>query len=494
MGGAVILAEDSRSLADLRARGARAATGFESLGIGPGDRIATLTRNCHESFEIAFAAASLGAYVVPINWHSAAPEVDYILKDSGASVLVAQAGLLAPLRAQLELAIPLLVIGANSEGDTDWAEWQAGFSAYDKPAPPPVGTMIYTSGTTGKPKGVRRMTPAPENTPASTRIVNLLFGLDRPGEIRTVVTGPMYHSAPNNWAMTMARADALVVLQDRFDPESLLRMIETHRITHLQMVPTMFWRLLKLPADTRARYDLTSLRFVVHAAAPCPPETKAAMLDWWGPVICEYYGASEVGPITFCTPEDAQSKPGTIGRLVEGAVLEVCDPAGNRLGACEIGEFCMRQRLWPDFEYHGKPQARTEIERAGLVTVGDVGFIDDDGYVFMLDRKKDMVISGGVNIYPAEIEAVLIGMPGVRDCAVFGIPDDEYGESLAAHVQLSDTSVTETDVRSYIAEHLARFKVPKQIVFATDLPREDSGKIFKRKLRAPYWEAAGRQI
>jgi len=502
MGGCVVLGETRRELDDLRAAGARAASGFRDLGVGREDRIATLARNSFESFEAAFAAAALGAYVVPVNWHSAAPELDYILADSGAKVLVAQADLLEKMGDGISFDIP--VFSASDDGREplvggrripDWKTWYESREPIDTPPPPPAGTMIYTSGTTGKPKGVRRMVPKPENLPAISRIVNLVFGLDLPGRMRTVMTGPMYHSAPHNWAMTSARVDAHIVLQERFDAAELLRLVEEHRITHLQMVPTMFWRLLKLPEEVRNRHDLSSLKFVVHAAAPCPPEVKRQMLDWWGPVIYEYYGASETGPITFSTPDDALKKPGSIGRLVEGAVLKVVDADGAELPTGEVGEFYMRQTLWPPFEYHGRPEATRDVEKDGLVTVGDMGYVDEDGYVFMLDRAKDMVISGGANIYPAEIEAVLLGHPEIQDCAVIGVPDEEYGELVMAVVQGAESgSLSDPALRAWLDGRMAKNKIPRRFVFRSELPREDSGKIFKNRLRDEFWKGAERRI
>jgi long-chain acyl-CoA synthetase len=293
----------------------------------------------------------------------------------------------------------------------------------------------------------------------------------------------------------MARAGAFMVLQPRFDAEELLQLVERHRITHLHMVPTMFVRLLKLPEAVRRKYDLSSLRFVAHGAAPCAPAVKKQMIEWWGPVINEYYGGTETGATVFHTAAEALRKPGTVGRVVEGAVVKVLDAEGRELGPNQVGELYMRIVGITDFTYHGMDEKRREVERRGLITVGDIGYVDEDGYVFLCDRARDMVISGGVNIYPAEIESVLITMPGVGDCAVFGIPDEEYGEALCAHVELQEGArLAADDVRAFLRAHLAKYKVPKLVEFRCELPREDSGKIFKRKLRAPYWEAVGRQI
>ena len=326
-------------------------------------------------------------------------------------------------------------------------------------------------------------------------MVSRIFDI-RPGEsFRTVVTGPVYHSAPNMYALSAARDGGLVILQPRFEAEELLQLIERHRITHLHMVPTMFVRLLKLPEAVRRKYDLSSLKFVVHAAAPCSPIVKRQMIEWWGPIINEYYGGTETGGAVFHTAEEALRKPGTVGRPIPGAVAKIFDADGKELGANEIGEVYLRIGAFPDFTYNGMDQKRREVERQGLITCGDVGYIDSDGYLFLCDRVRDMVISGGVNIYPAEIESVLITMPGVKDCAIFGVPDEEYGEALCAYVEPQDEGALSADaVKAFLRQHLAGYKVPKLVEFQTGLPREDSGKIFKRKLRAPYWEKAGRQI
>jgi long-chain acyl-CoA synthetase len=305
----------------------------------------------------------------------------------------------------------------------------------------------------------------------------------------------MYHSAPNAYGLAAGRLGATVILQARFDPEELLRLIETHRVTHLHMVPIMFHRLLKLPAEVRARYDLSSLRFVVHAAAPCPAPVKRAMIEWWGPVINEYYGATETGPVVFCTSEDWLAHPGTVGKALPEADVRVIDPEGRALPAREIGEVVGRLRQIADFTYHGDDQKRREAEKVGLIAPGDVGYFDEDGFLYLCDRAKDMIISGGVNIYPAEIEAELMKMPGVADCGVFGIPDEEFGEAVCAAVQPSPgVDITQADVRAFLRGCVAGYKVPKRVDFHAALPREDSGKIFKRKLREPFWEGLDRQI
>jgi long-chain acyl-CoA synthetase len=273
-------------------------------------------------------------------------------------------------------------------------------------------------------------------------------------------------------------------------------VIEAQRIDHIQMVPTMFVRLLELPEATRARYDLSSLRCVVHAAAPCPVEVKRRMIEWLGPVVTEYYGGSEVGIGVWCDSVEWLAHPGTVGRAVDGSDIRIIGPDGADLPAGEVGEVFMRPaENWPDFTYLGDDAKRQAMERNGYLSVGDVGRLDSDGFLYLTDRATDMVISGGVNIYPAEIENVLYDLPGVRDAAVFGIPDEQYGEALAAHVDVDPAArLTGEDIRAFVRERLAGYKVPKVVVLDDDLPREESGKLFKRRLRDRYWAQAGRGI
>jgi len=321
----------------------------------------------------------------------------------------------------------------------------------------------------------------------------MIYGL-KPGA-RAILPGPLYHSAPNSFGIRAGKLGGALVLMPRFEPEEFLELIERYGIDTIFMVPTMFIRLMKLPEEVRRKYDVSSLRHVIHAAAPCPSDVKRAMIDWWGPVIYEFYGSTESSAVTFATSEDALRKPGTVGKISPGAELRFLGEDGRVLPAGEIGEIYSRMAELADFTYHNKPEKRAEIDRDGFITSGDVGYIDEDGYVFICDRKRDMVISGGVNIYPAEIESVLHAVPGVHDCAVFGIPDAEFGEALMAVVEpQAGVTLDAADVRARLKTSLADYKVPKHIEIRTGLPREDSGKIFKRRLRDPYWEQAGRKI
>lgn len=511
MNEAIISGERSLTHADLQARAAKVATGFEAYGIEEGNSVALILRNDFAFFEAALGAATVGAYAVPVNWHFTSSEVNYILKDCEAKIVVIHADLLPGLKDVLPADAHVLVVPtplevrdaydipanicAVPDSGRDWNAWVAEQSPWDKPPRPPRSNMIYTSGTTGTPKGVMRFAPTPEEAETFAKFLGIIFGFGADQKVRTVVTGPVYHSAPNAYALFTVGGGGLVVLQPKFDAEELLALIERHGITHLHMVPTMFVRLLKLPDGVKRKYDLSSLEFVVHAAAPCPPDIKRRMIDWWGPIINEYYGSTESGPPVFHTADEALKKPGTVGRVIEGAVVRIFDPGGNELPPGEIGEVYLRVLGHSDFTYKNDNEKRRAMEKHGLITVGDVGYFDEDGYLFLCDRASDIVISGGVNIYPAEIEAALIGMPEVRDCAIFGIPDDEFGEVLCAHIELDRAGALAPEkVTMWLQDRLAKYKLPRYIVFVDSLPREDSGKIMKRKLRDSYWKEVGRNI
>ena len=468
-----------------------------------------LMRNDIAFIEAAYAAMRLGAYGVPINWHFKPEEINYVLTDSGTRVLIAHADMLHQLRDAIPSGISVLSVPTPPEILThykidpahlttpdfaiDFESWLTQHPRYGGPAVPQPQNMIYTSGTTGHPKGVRRFAPTPEQAANAEAMRAMIYGL-RPGA-RALLPGPLYHSAPNSFGIRSGRLGGALVLMPRFDPEDFLHLIERERIDTIFMVPTMFIRLMKLPEHVRRGFDVSSLRHVIHAAAPCPPDVKRAMIEWWGPVIYEFYGSTESGAVTFANSEDALKKPGTVGRISPGAELRFIGEDGQVLPQGRVGEIYSRIAGNPDFTYHNKPEKRAEIDLEGFITSGDVGYIDEDGYVFICDRKRDMVISGGVNIYPAEIEAVLHAIPGVHDCAVFGIPDEEFGEALMAVVEPQPGRALDVaSLRAQLKTSLADYKVPKHIEIGIDLPREDSGKIFKRRLRDPYWERAGRRI
>ncbi|GAP38135.1 acyl-CoA synthetase [Piscinibacter sakaiensis] len=501
---------DDRGIAraEVLARAARAARGFDRAGVREGDTVALLMRNDFAFFEAQQAAAAVGAYGVPINWHGKADEVCYILQDAAPKVLVAHADLLAPLRDRLPAGLTVLVVqtppevqarygispdlAAPRDGDVAWDEWLSGFEPWDGPPKRSRATMIYTSGTTGHPKGVRREAATPEQSAAYVKLLAQVYGIV-PG-VRALVAGPLYHASPNAYGrQALPNADVLV-MQSKFDPEETLALIAKHRITHAVMVPTMFVRLVKLPAEVRARYDVSSLTWVTHTGAPCPVEIKRELMDWWGPVVYETYGGSEVGTATLSTPTDWLAFPGSVGVPTPDTRIAFYGEDGQPVGPGEVGEIYMRVPAYADFVYLNSPEKRAKAERDGLISVGDVGYLKD-GHVYLCDRRSDMVISAGTNIYPAEIEMALLQCPGVQDCAVFGIPDEEFGESLAAAVEPAPgAELTVAQVKAFLGARLAKYKVPARVDFHAALPREDSGKIFKRRLREPFWADAGRKI
>ena len=321
----------------------------------------------------------------------------------------------------------------------------------------------------------------------------LAYGVD--ADMRALLNAPWYHSAPNGYALGIAQENGTLYIEERFDAERTLALIEQHRLTHAYLVPTMYVRMLALPHAVRERYDLRSMRFVSSTGSPCPPQVKRDMIAWWGPAINECYGASELGYMTLLSSEQALRKPGSAGPPMPGVTLKILSDDGTEQVAGTPGLIYIHQPATPDFNYVGNAEARRLMERDGLKTMGDIGYLDEDGFLFIVDRKADMVISGGVNIYPVEVESQLLCMPGVADCALFGIPDDEFGEALAAAVQLAlGAALTEAEVRSWLHQRLAGYKVPRVVHFHEQLPREDTGKIFKRKLREPHWTGRTRRV
>ncbi|MFV0514028.1 MAG: AMP-binding protein [Jhaorihella sp.] len=494
--GGMIIAGDRRiAQDDLMARAARVAAALKVEGLAEGDSVAVILRNGFTFLEAMLGAAMIGVYVAPVNWHATADEAAHILRDSGARLVVIHADLIARFGPALphglrvlqattppEIAAAYGIARTTAPAGADWAAWRDAQAPYDGPAAPPRSNIIYTSGTTGAPKGVVREPATGSMAKRVREVVALAYGIAPGRVIRTAITGPMYHSVPNVYALHAVRTPgALVILQPRFDAEELLKLIHDHRLTHLHLVPTMMVRLLKLPAELRARYDLSSLVHVVHGAAPCPPEVRAAMIDWFGPVIGEYYGASETGPGIVLTPSEAPGHPGSVGRPTPWTRVEIVDRHGRTCPTGEIGEIFLKIDDYPTFEYRNRPGEADRMRRGDLVSAGDVGFLDADGYLHLRDRKTDMIISGGVNIYPSDVEAALLDIPGVRDAAVLGLPDPEFGELVAACVA---TDLGEPALRSALEDRLARFKIPRRFHIVAALPREDSGKIRKKDLRA----------
>ncbi|MDT0200917.1 AMP-binding protein [Nocardioides sp. AE5] len=507
----ILRGDEFISSEELDLRSKQAATALSSIGVGAGDRVALLLRNDIPFVEAVLAAGLIGAAPVPQNWHGQPEDVLGVLVDSKAKVLLAHADLLRPVLDLLPEGLEVRVVATPRdigeaygipkgswtvpEGMTEWNAWVDRFEPWsDDPVPAP-GAMMYTSGTTGKPKGVRRKAWGAEAMDEGGYYPEMATYFGITSGARAVVTGPMYHGAPLFWGMGWIKAGGFVVLQAKFDAEGLLRLIDEQRINSLYLVPIMYSRLLKLSDEVRERYDVSSLRHVTNAAAPCPKHVKQAMIDWWGPVVYEMYGSLETGVCTGATAEEWSAHPGTVGKALHGVELRILDADGNEVPVGETGEIFTRIAEQPDFVYEGRPDARAEMEKDGFLTAGDVGYVDVHGFLYLSDRKKDMIISGGVNIYPPGVEEVLLTMPGIRDVAVFGVPDEEFGEAVAAALELDGSlPVTADDVKAFVRTHMASFNVPKVVDFVDQIPRLDSGKILKRQLREPYWAAAGRTI
>ncbi|OLZ48778.1 acyl-CoA synthetase [Amycolatopsis keratiniphila] len=488
---------DGRSIGygDLAAKANAYARGLQALGLEAGDVVVVLQPNGDELVAAYFAAIQSGLYIVVVNWHLVGPEVAYILSDSGAKAFLAHERFAdVAIAAADEAGIP--VRGRFAVGDVDGfrrIEELGSGEGDGRPERRTAGSpMLYTSGTTGRPKGVRRpLTGAdPDSVPAASTWFFGIFGLAPHDDHVHLCGSPLYHTAVLNFVAISLQLGHTAVLMDRWDAEDMLRLIERHRVTHSHMVPTQFRRLLALPDDVRAAYDLSSLRVMIHGAAPCPLEVKRRMLDWWGPVVTEYYAATEGGG-TAISGEEWLKKPGSVGLPWPGSTIKILDDEGTELPAGETGTVYMKMGD-SKFEYH-KDRAKTDKARVGdLFTLGDVGHLDEDGYLFLHDRKADLIISGGVNIYPAEIEGELVMHPKIADVAVFGVPHEDWGEAIKAVVEPADgvepSDELTAEILEYAASRLAKFKLPRSVDYLPELPRDPNGKLYKRKLRDPYWE------
>ncbi|MDY0007579.1 MAG: acyl-CoA synthetase [Spongiibacteraceae bacterium] len=490
------------SRAQLLSEANRIVHGLRALGLGTGDVVAIIAPNCWEFIATNLAVTQAGLYMVPINWHLTGPEIAYILEDSGAKAFivhekVAEAALAAKQQAKFPDS------GAFAIGRVDGFRPFAALGE-GQPDTLPEGrtagaVMNYTSGTTGKPKGVRRPLSGldPETAHELYAMMQMMFGI-QPGADNVHFCGsPLYHTAVLVWASTALHMGHAVVLVDKWDPEGMLQLIEKYRVTTSHMVPTQFTRLLKLPEEVRSRYDVSSLRNMIHAAAPCPPDIKRAMLAWWGPTIYEYYAATEGGG-TLCTPQDWLENPGTVGKAWPTADIRILDDEGNELPAGEKGMVYMLMAQNARFEYRGDQKKTAENRRGDYFTVGDIGYLNERGFLFLCDRKIDMIISGGANIYPAEIENALILHDKVADCAVFGIPNDDWGEEIKAVVQPAEGveagEALTAELMAFLQSQLAKMKWPRSIDYLPELPRDPNGKLYKRRLRDPYWQSRERQV
>ena len=490
-----------RSRGELLARANRLVHGLRSEGMQKGDCLAVVLPNSAEMIALYLAAGQAGWYLVPINTHLTAGEIAYILQDSEAKIFVGAerfapacsgAAREAGLRPEQCFAL------GSIPGFRPLDDLERGQPATMPPDRTAGQVMNYTSGTTGRPKGVRRpLSPYDPDTVFSMYAWFLaMFGIQPENDNVHLTGSPLYHTAVLLFAGASLHFGHAVVLMDKWTPEACLDIVQRYRTTTTHMVPTQFHRLLALPEDVKRRYDVSSWRHVIHAAAPCPVEVKRRMLEWWGPVIYEYYAASEGGG-TIVTPEEWLKYPGTVGRAWPGAEIRILDDEGRDCPPGVPGTVYMKLGQ-ADFEYH-KDKAKTEANRReGFFTVGDVGYLNEEGYLFLCDRKIDMIISGGANIYPAEIESVLLTHPKVADAAVFGIPHEDWGEEVKAVIEpapdVQPGPELAEELLAFCRERLASYKCPRSIDFIDQMPRDPNGKLYKRKLRDPYWAGRDRKI
>ncbi len=475
--------------------------GLRAIGLEKGDCIATVLPNGLEMLALELAALQAGFYITPINHHLTAPEIAYILSDSDAKAVFGHERFAAACEGavrEIDFSAKARFAIGNVAGFRPFAELTKG-QPDSLPEDRATGqVMNYTSGTTGRPKGVRRPVAPLDPDIIATLFTGFLglFGIKAESGNVHLCGSPLYHTAVLMFTTCSLHMGHPIVLMDRWSPEETLRLIEKYRVTTSHMVPTQFHRLLAAPEDVRKRHDLSSLRHMIHAAAPCPPDVKRRMLEWWGPVIYEYYAATEGGG-TLVTPSEWLERPGTVGRPWTSAEIRVLDEEGKDCAPKQIGTVYIKLGQ-ASFEYH-KDKAKTEgSRREGFFTVGDVGYLDEGGYLFLCDRKSDMIISGGVNIYPAEVESVLLTHPKVADVAVFGIPDEDWGEQVKAVIELEPgvdaTPALAAEIMAFCLERTAKYKVPKSIDFTAAMPRDPNGKLYKRRLRDPYWQGRERKI
>ena len=495
---AIIVAETGEvvTFGELEAASNQVAQFFRSKGLQHEDVVAIMLENTPQYYALTWGAQRAGLRYVCISSRLTQDETGYILENSGTKLFVVS-GSLAKAAGQLTTQVDRYALGGDIPG---WPRWEDAIQGM--PTTPIADEragvdMLYSSGTTGRPKGVR--VPLPEDPAIDAQNVLLLlaagvFGIN--ADTIYLSPAPLYHAAPLRWSMTVHRMGGTVVMMTKFNEETALAAIEKYNVNASQWVPTHFVRMLKLPEDVRAKYDVSSLKCAIHAAAPCPVPVKEAMIAWWGPVLKEYYAGSEGNGMTFAASEDWLTHKGTVGRAISGIVHIMGEDNETELAAGEEGTvFFESPEGQPPFEYHDDPEKTASSRNSkGWTTLGDVGKLDEDGFLYLTDRKSFMIISGGVNIYPQEIENHLITHPKVRDVAVIGGPHEEMGEEVIAVIQPNDMADAVDEFRDELAafarEKLSGVKVPRRIDFMAELPRHDTGKLYKRLLRDQYWEKA----
>ena len=482
---------EQMTYAELDARSNQGAQLFRSLGLKPGDAIAVFMENNVHYLPICWAAQRSGLYFTCISSRLTAGEVEYIVKDSGARALITSA-YLAKTAAEVAPLIPGVALYMANGAVAPFKSIEDALDAQPKtPIADQISgaDLLYSSGTTGRPKGVKSALSGLEITDPGTLMntTRHLFGFSE--EMIYLSPAPLYHAAPLRYCMSVGRFGGTVIVMEHFDPEQYLALIGKYKVTHSQLVPTMFVRMLKMPEETRKKYDVSSLQVAIHAAAPCPIDVKHKMIEWWGPIIHEYYAGTEGNGFVYTNSADWLTHAGTVGRAVLG-VVHIVGEDGEEVPVGDEGVIYFEGG--PEFQYHNAPEKTAESRNAkGWSTLGDVGKLDQDGFLYLTDRKAFMIISGGVNIYPQETENVLIGHPRVQDVAVVGVPNEDFGEEVKAVVQPIDwadaNDAFAAELMAYAREHLSPIKCPRSIDFMAELPRHPTGKLYKRLIRDAYW-------
>lgn len=488
--------------AELNTKVNRVISGLRAQGLETGDSVAIFAGNCREYFELILAANHIGVIYVPVNWHFTAEEMVYVVKDAGCKMLFIEdqfADRLKELGDDLAEVTSIVIRGTQST--TTYDPWAEGFAAAEPEDECMGGPMFYTSGTTGRPKGVRSTTFAGTTPLAALEMMagGMSGMLSIPNDGTTLLCGPVYHSAQWAFSVFPLLAGSTVVMRHKFDAAETLEIIDQHQVTNVHLVPTQFTRLLRVDDAKREQFKGQDLQIVWHGAAPCPPAIKQGMIDWWGPVINEYYGSTEGSIVTTATSQDWMDRPGTVGIASAMVEISIIGEDGVTLPTGDSGEIYVKNLMGTDFEYHNEPEKTAAVHKEpGMFTFGDIGYFDSDGYLYLSDRKIDMIISGGVNIYPAEIEGVLATHPAVQDVAVFGIPCEEFGEEVKAAVELVPGYSAGPELDAQLDEHcrsqLAGYKAPRSYDVVSEMPRHETGKLYKRLLRDVYWEKSGRNI
>lgn len=487
--------------AEVDAGANRFARALDASGLGVREVVASLLPNRPEVLACYRGATGSGRSLTPLSWHWTADDARYVVENSEASALVADAHF-AEVATAVADAVPAerrFAVGGEIPGFRPWSEVEA-LSPLPYEHPLAGDVLLYTSGTTGRPKGVRRATlperPPPNHIGAAGAAMLQAFLPEGAAGGTHLVVAPLYHSGPLTYCDGALVLGADVLLMERFDAEEFLALMEAHRVTSTYLVPTHFVRLLRLPEAVRARYDLSALQLVAHGAAPVAVDVKRRMIEWWGPVLCEFYGGTEGGGVMISS-QDWLLKPGSVGRARPGLQIHILDEAGEPLPPGQEGQVFMSEAS--AFEYKGEPEKTAQARRGELITLGDIGYLDEDGYLFLCDRRSDVIISGGVNLYPAQIESAILELPFIADCCVVGAPDDEWGEQVRAVVTLEagakvDAGEAPEAVIAHCRKRLAGPQVPRAVDVSESLPRTETGKLARREIREPYWAGRERRV